>query len=90
MKLRRAITACVYLGLASLAFPTAAWEEPKIGGIGTLSGGGTAWGLAVLRGIQMAIDGAKAASGLKIGNKTNSNFNDDVLPISAAHGVALV
>lgn len=47
-----------------------AQEELKIGGIGPLSGGGTAWGLAVQRGMQMAIDEATKAGGIKIGGKT--------------------
>lgn len=45
-------------------------EELKIGGIGPLSGGGTAWGLAVQRGAQLAIDEVNAAGGLKVGGKT--------------------
>ncbi|ANN75747.1 ABC transporter substrate-binding protein [Bordetella flabilis] len=55
---------------ASLAVSAHAQETLKIGGIGPLSGGGTAWGLAVQRGVQMAIDEANAGGGLKIGGKT--------------------
>lgn len=47
-------------------------EELKIGAIGPLSGGGTAWGLAVQRGTQLAIDEVNAAGGLKVGGKTYS------------------
>lgn len=47
-----------------------AQEELKIGAIGPLSGGGTAWGLAVQRGTQMAIDEVASAGGLKVGGKT--------------------
>ncbi len=47
-----------------------AQEELKIGGIGPLSGGGTAWGLALQRGVQLAVDEAITAGGIKIGNKT--------------------
>jgi branched-chain amino acid transport system substrate-binding protein len=47
-----------------------AQETLKIGAIGTLSGSGTAWGLALQRGVQMAIDEVNAAGGLKIGDKT--------------------
>ncbi len=47
-----------------------AQEELKIGGIGPLSGGGTAWGLALNRGTQMAVDDVNAAGGLKVGDKT--------------------
>ncbi|HEX7127041.1 MAG TPA: ABC transporter substrate-binding protein [Thermodesulfobacteriota bacterium] len=47
-----------------------AQEELKIGAIGSLSGGGTAWGLAVQRGILLAIDEVNASGGLKVGDKT--------------------
>jgi branched-chain amino acid transport system substrate-binding protein len=47
-----------------------AQEELKIGGIGPLSGGGTAWGLAVQRGVQLAVDEVNNAGGLKVGTKT--------------------
>lgn len=47
-----------------------AQEELKIGGIGPLSGGGTAWGLAVQRGVEMAIEEVNKAGGIKIGDKT--------------------
>jgi branched-chain amino acid transport system substrate-binding protein len=67
---RKTMVACALIGLASLATPAKAQEELKIGGIGTLSGGGTAWGLAVQRGIQLAIDEVAAEGGLKIGDKT--------------------
>jgi branched-chain amino acid transport system substrate-binding protein len=46
-----------------------AQEELKIGAIGPLSGGGTAWGLATQRGVQLAIDEVIASGGLKVGNK---------------------
>ncbi len=45
-------------------------EELKIGAIGSLSGGGTAWGLALQRGVQLAIDRVNDAGGLKIGSDT--------------------
>jgi branched-chain amino acid transport system substrate-binding protein len=67
-KLRAAL---VGLSLVSCAaVPAAAQEELKIGGIGPLSGGGTAWGLAVQRGVEMAIDEVNKAGGLKVGDKT--------------------
>jgi branched-chain amino acid transport system substrate-binding protein len=47
-----------------------AQEVLKIGGIGPLSGGGTAWGLAAQRGIELAIDDLNAAGGVKAGGKT--------------------
>lgn len=50
--------------------PVAAQEELKIGGVGPLSGGGTAWGLALQRGIEMAVDEVNKAGGLKVGDKT--------------------
>ncbi len=58
------VATCLLIGSAS------AQEELKIGGIGPLSGGGTAWGIALQRGMQMAIDEANASGGLKIGGKT--------------------
>jgi ABC-type branched-subunit amino acid transport system substrate-binding protein len=45
-------------------------EAVKIGGIGPLSGGGTAWGLAARRGMQLAIDDLNAAGGIKVAGKT--------------------
>ena len=47
-----------------------AQETLKIGGIGPLSGGGTAWGLAAQRGIEIAIEEINAAGGFKAGGKT--------------------
>jgi len=41
-----------------------------IGGVGSLSGGGTNWGLAIQRGTLMAIDEVNKAGGLKVGEKT--------------------
>jgi branched-chain amino acid transport system substrate-binding protein len=41
----------------------------KIGGIGPLSGGGTAWGLAAQRGMEIAIDDLNATGGVKAGGK---------------------
>ncbi|CAB3838045.1 ABC transporter substrate-binding protein [Achromobacter deleyi] len=58
------------LALTLPALGTQAQETLKIGGIGPLSGGGTAWGLAVQRGVQMAIDEVNAQGGLKIGGQT--------------------
>lgn len=47
-----------------------AQEVLKVGGVGPLSGGGTAWGLAAQRGIQLAIDDLNAAGGVKAEGKT--------------------
>jgi branched-chain amino acid transport system substrate-binding protein len=67
-KLRAALVGLSLVSCASV--PAVAQEELKIGGIGPLSGGGTAWGLAVQRGVEMAIDEVKKAGGLKVGDKT--------------------
>jgi branched-chain amino acid transport system substrate-binding protein len=45
-------------------------DELTIGGVGSLSGGGTNWGLAIQRGALMAIDEVNKAGGLKVGEKT--------------------
>jgi branched-chain amino acid transport system substrate-binding protein len=47
-----------------------AQETLKIGGIGPLSGGGTAWGLAAQRGMEIAIEEINAAGGVKAEGKT--------------------
>jgi branched-chain amino acid transport system substrate-binding protein len=68
---QRLKAAILAIPLVSGAFAAAtAQEELKIGGIGPLSGGGTAWGLAVQRGAEMAIEEVNKAGGLKIGDKT--------------------
>jgi branched-chain amino acid transport system substrate-binding protein len=46
-----------------------AQETLKIGGIGPLSGGGTAWGLAAQRGIEIAVEEINAAGGVKAEGK---------------------
>ena len=58
-----------FVAAMMLASTAGAQEELKIGGIGPLSGGGTAWGLALQRGIQIAFDEVNAAGGLKVGDK---------------------
>lgn len=61
------------LGAAMLAVGAggaAAQETLKIGAIGSLSGGGTAWGLAIQRGAELAVDEVNNAGGLKVGDKT--------------------
>src|SRR5215467_11610027 len=45
-------------------------EVVKIGGIGPLSGGGTAWGLAAQRGMELAVEDVNAKGGVKAGGKT--------------------
>ncbi len=54
----------------ALALPAGAQEVLKIGGIGPLSGGGTAWGLATQRGIELAIDDINSAGGVKADGKS--------------------
>lgn len=62
---------CIALtAVLALAGTAHAQEELKIGGIGPLSGGGTAWGLAVQRGAELAIDDVVKSGGLKLGGKT--------------------
>ena len=47
-----------------------AQETLKIGGVGPLSGGGTAWGLAAQRGMEIAIEEINAAGGVKAEGKS--------------------
>ncbi|MFI5400302.1 MAG: ABC transporter substrate-binding protein [SAR324 cluster bacterium] len=64
------------VGSAALAFAVAAAvtvahaEELKIGAVGPLSGGGTDWGLALQRGVTVAMDEINAAGGVKVGATT--------------------
>ena len=57
-----ALAAALMLGAAAAA---PAQGIVKIGGIGPLSGGGTAWGLAAQRGMELAIEDLNAAGGVK-------------------------
>ena len=58
------------LAVAALSLPALAQETLKIGGMGPLSGGGTSWGLAAQRGMELAITDINAAGGIKAGGKT--------------------
>lgn len=59
------------VGLAVLVSAAPGWaEELKIGAVGTLSGGGTEWGLALQRGVTVALDEINAAGGVKVGGKS--------------------
>jgi branched-chain amino acid transport system substrate-binding protein len=59
------------LCLALLLGGTASAQEVlKIGGIGPLSGGGTAWGVAAQRGMELAIEAVNAGGGISAGGKT--------------------
>lgn len=65
--------AAIGTGLAAFGVPrlTLADEDTfTFGAIGTLSGSGTAWGLAIQRGAALAIDEANQSGGLKVGEKT--------------------
>src|SRR5690606_20619717 len=54
-----------------LAVPAAnAAEELKIGVIAALSGGGTAWGQGLLRGVEIAVDEVNQNGGLTVGDTT--------------------
>ena len=61
------------LGLAAAVAtggPAARADQLTIGVIAALSGGGTAWGLGLERGVQIALDEVNDAGGLRIGGKT--------------------
>jgi branched-chain amino acid transport system substrate-binding protein len=62
--------------LAGATGPVLSAETLKIGAIGSLSGGGTAWGLAIKRGAELAVDEANKAGGLKVGDK---NYNVELV-----------
>ena len=66
MKLATIAASAILLGAVSAE----AQETLKVGAIGSLSGGGTAWGQAIQRGTQLAADDANAAGGVKVGDKT--------------------
>lgn len=59
----------VTLALMALGLTAALSQELKIGAIGTLSGGGTQWGIATQRGVQLALDEVNARGGITVGNK---------------------
>ena len=61
-----ALVAALMLGAATAA---PAQDIVKIGGIGPLSGGGTAWGLAAQRGMELAIEDLNASGGVKAGGR---------------------
>jgi branched-chain amino acid transport system substrate-binding protein len=63
----RAVCAVAMSGAACVAH---AQETMKIGVIASLSGGGTAWGLGLQRGVQIAIDQLNDAGGIKLAGKT--------------------
>jgi len=70
MMRRSMLTMCVVAALAIVFGAAPGWgEDLKIGAVGTLSGGGTEWGLALQRGVTVAFDEINAAGGVKIGGK---------------------
>ncbi|MBI2218445.1 MAG: ABC transporter substrate-binding protein [Candidatus Rokubacteria bacterium] len=61
----------IAVALVVLLGTSTGWsEELKVGAIGTLSGGGTEWGLALQRGMTIAVDEINAAGGVKAGGKS--------------------
>jgi branched-chain amino acid transport system substrate-binding protein len=56
--------------MSAAACAAHAEETMKIGVIASLSGGGTAWGLGLQRGVQIAIDQLNDAGGIKLDGKT--------------------
>lgn len=69
--MRHSLFARLTGALLSFAFCVGAYAQDvlKIGGIGSLSGGGTAWGIATQRGVQLAIDEVMKSGGLRVGGK---------------------
>ncbi len=69
----RLITVALAIGVSlssTLSCSNAHADDLKIGVIAALSGGGTAWGLGLQRGVQIALDEVNAAGGLKVASKT--------------------
>lgn len=61
----------VSVALAVLLGVAPGWcEDLKIGAVGTLSGGGTEWGLALQRAVTVAFDEINGAGGVKVGGTT--------------------
>jgi len=58
------------MAFAAMSVSAISQETLKIGGLGPLSGGGTSWGLAAQRGLELAITDINAAGGVKAGGKT--------------------
>ena len=68
---RSMLTMCVAVVLAIVLGAAPGWgEDLKIGAVGTLSGGGTEWGLALQRAVTVAFDEINAAGGVKVGGKS--------------------
>ena len=69
MKLKVLSAALTATLMVAGLYPAQAQETLKIGGVGPLSGGGTAWGLAAQRGMEIAIEEINAAGGVKAEGK---------------------
>jgi branched-chain amino acid transport system substrate-binding protein len=78
----RALCAGAMCAIALLAH---AQEVMKIGVIASLSGGGTAWGLGLDRGVQIAADQINEQGGLKLAGKT---YKLEVIPYDDQYNAA--
>lgn len=79
------------LGAVAVPGPSAAGEPITIGSIATLSGPGRGWGLALLAGLQIAVDETNAKGGILYGSerrKINIVYYDDKYQGSEAVDVA--
>jgi len=65
-----AVASALVVASAFTSVAARADEDLKLGVIAALSGGGTAWGLGLQRGVQIALDEVNASGGLKVGGKT--------------------
>ncbi|SAL15232.1 branched chain amino acid ABC transporter periplasmic ligand-binding protein [Caballeronia choica] len=71
--------------MCAIALPAHAQEVMKIGVIASLSGGGTAWGLGLERGVQIAADQINEQGGLKLAGKT---YKLEVIPYDDQYNAA--
>ncbi|CAN7652464.1 ABC transporter substrate-binding protein [Caballeronia sp. LjRoot34] len=71
--------------LCAIALSAHAQEVMKIGVIASLSGGGTAWGLGLERGVQIAADQINEQGGLKLAGKT---YKLEVIPYDDQYNAA--
>jgi len=71
--------------VCAIALSAQAQEVMKIGVIASLSGGGTAWGLGLERGVQIAADQINAQGGLKLAGKT---YKLQVIPYDDQYNAA--
>jgi branched-chain amino acid transport system substrate-binding protein len=70
MQLKLRFAAMCIASMVGCVGSAQAQDVLKIGGVGPLSGGGTAWGLAAQRGIDLAIEAVNAAGGITAGGKS--------------------